>query len=151
MECAELDWEPVKYRYATSLRWTGEHKGDLSCEGKPDIKVACPPEWGGHAGIWSPEDLFVASIEVCTLTTFLSLLEKLRGDLISYESEAEGTAQMVDCVFIFKEIVVRAKVKVPTKEDAELAARAFDGLGDMCLITKSVKCKIRVEPQITVV
>ena len=145
-----MDWEPVKYRYATALRWTGEHKGDLSCEGKPVIKVACPPEWGGHPGIWSPEDLFIGSVEVCTLTTFLFSLEKLCGSILSYESAAEGVAQMVGYVFLFSEIVVRVKVRVPTKDDADKAARAFAGLGELCLITKSVKCAIKVEPDISI-
>jgi organic hydroperoxide reductase OsmC/OhrA len=146
-----LGLEPRRYSYSTSLKWTGEHKGILSCEGKPDIGVACPPEWGGHPGIWSPEDLFVASVEVCTLTTFLFLLEKHRGRLVSYESAAEATAQMVDNIFIFKEVVVKVKAGAPTAEDADKAARAFEEIRDWCLVTKSVKCEVRVEPQVSVV
>jgi len=145
-----LELEPRKYGYSTSLKWTGEHKGLLSCGGKPDLKVACPPEWSGHPGIWSPEDLFVASIEVCTLTTFLFLLEKHRGALVSYESTAEGTAQMVDNVFVFKDVVVMAKVKAPTKEDAGKVMKAFSEIHEWCLVTKSVRCEVKVEPQVTV-
>jgi len=145
-----MDWEPVRYRYATSLRWTGEHKGDLSCEGKPTLKVACPPEWGGHAGIWSPEDLFVGSLEVCTLTTFLFLLDKLRGRISSYESSAAGTAQMVDHDFVFKDIVIEVKVVVPTAADSEKAERVFSEIGKLCLITKSVNCEVGVRPEIAV-
>jgi organic hydroperoxide reductase OsmC/OhrA len=150
MECMAMDWEPVRYRYATSLRWTGEHKGDLSCEGKPTINVACPPEWGGHPGIWSPEDLFVGSLEVCTLTTFLFLLEKLRGRITSYESTSVGTAQMVKADFVFKDIVIKPIVRAPTAADAEKAARVFSEIGKLCLITKSVSCEVLVEPEITV-
>ena len=146
-----MDWEPVKYRYNTSIRWTGEHKGALSAEGKPDIGVACPPEFGGHPGIWSPEDLFVASLEVCMLTTFLFLMDKLRGKIISYKSSAEGTAQMVDGTFIFKEVVMRPVVTVPTPDDAEKAERAFRQVPGLCVVSKSVKCEVRIEPEITVV
>jgi len=145
-----MDWEPVRYRYATSLRWTGQHKGDLSCEGKPTLNVACPPEWGGHPGIWSPEDLFVGSLEVCTLTTFLFLLDKLRGRISSYESSATGTAQMVKGDFVFKDIVIKALVKAPTALDAEKAGKVFSEIGKLCLITKSVNCEVRVEPEISV-
>jgi organic hydroperoxide reductase OsmC/OhrA len=63
--------KPMKYLYQTHLRWTGEKKGRLSSKGKPDIEVACPPEFGGHPDIWSPEDLFLSSVEVCTMTTFI--------------------------------------------------------------------------------
>jgi organic hydroperoxide reductase OsmC/OhrA len=145
-----LALEPKKYGYSTSLKWTGEHKGRLSCDGKPDIGVACPPEWGGHPGIWSPEDLFVASIEVCTLTTFLFLLEKHRGALVSYESTAEGTAQMVDNVFVFKDVTVDVNVLVPTQEDVRKAEMAFSKIADWCLITKMVKCEIKLQPHIDV-
>ena len=68
--------EPVKHNYQTSLRWTDEKKGILSCDGKLDINVACPPEFGGHPRIWSPEDIFLASVEICTMTTFLWYVNK---------------------------------------------------------------------------
>jgi organic hydroperoxide reductase OsmC/OhrA len=146
-----MDWEPVKYPYSTSLKWTGEHKGLLSCEGKPDINVACPPEWGGHAGIWSPEDLFVSSVEVCTLTTFLFLMEKMRGSILAYKSTAVGNAQMnEDSVFVFKEILVRPIVEVLTEGDAEKARRAFGECPDVCLITKTVKSDVRLDFTVTV-
>lgn len=145
-----MDWEPVKYRYGTSIRWTGEHKGRLSCEGKPDIDVACPPEFGGHPNIWSPEDLYVASAEVCALTTFLFLIEKLRGRIISYESSAEGVAQMVDGTFIFKEIVIRPKILVPAPEDRDKVEKACEMIPGLCVVSKSVKTEVRILPTISV-
>jgi organic hydroperoxide reductase OsmC/OhrA len=145
-----MSFEPVKYSYSTHLKWTGEHKGLLSCEGKPDLQVACPPEWGGHPGIWSPEDLFVASLEVCTMTTFLFLLERQGGTVRSYTSTAEGTAQMLDRVFVFKGVVVRPRVQVASREDADKATLAFSELAQWCLVTKTVRCEVRVEPKVLV-
>jgi organic hydroperoxide reductase OsmC/OhrA len=145
-----MDWEPVKYPYSTSLKWTGEHKGVHSSEGKPDIPVACPPEWGGHPNIWSPEDLFVASVELCTMTTFLFLLDKTKGKIKSYESTAVGTAQMVDGVFVFRDIVVRPKIVAPSGENADKAAKALADCPKWCLITRSVKCDVKIEPDIKV-
>lgn len=146
----EMGWEPVQYHYTTSLRWIGEHRGILSCEGKPDIAVACPPEWGGHPGIWSPEDLFVASLEVCTMTTFLFLIERMRGRILSYESTATGTAQMVEGVFLFRDVVIRPRVLVPSEEDLDKASKAFGDCALWCLVTKSVRCEVRVEPRISI-
>lgn len=142
--------EPRTYIYSTSLRWTGEHKGTLSCEGKPDVPVACPPEWGGHPGIWSPEDLFVASLEVCTMTTFLFLLEKHRGRLVSYSSVASGAARMVEGSFVFDEVAVEVSVKVPAEGDVAKAARAFEEIEGLCMVTNSVKCRVMVKPRISV-
>ena len=112
--------------------------------------MACPPEFGGHPGIWSPEDLYVASAEVCALTTFLFLIEKLRGRIISYESSAEGIAQMVDGTFIFKEIAIRPMVLVPTTEDREKAQKAFEMVPGLCVVSKSIKTEVRIQPAILV-
>ena len=32
----------VQYHCQTSLKWTGEKKGKLNCEDKPDVNVCCP-------------------------------------------------------------------------------------------------------------
>ena len=53
------------YTYRTAVKWTEQKKGVITCGGKPEIQVATPPEFKGHEGIWSPEDLFVASVNVC--------------------------------------------------------------------------------------
>ena len=68
--------KPRKFPYRTAVRWTEEHKGVISSPDKPDVEVACPPEFGGHEGYWSAEDLFVAAVNTCIMTTFLSLAEK---------------------------------------------------------------------------
>ena len=82
-------------------------KEDLAVGGKPDIMVACPPEFGGHPGIWSPEDLFLSSVEVCFMTSFLYLISKRDIVLKSYRSESEGFAELVGNVFRFSLINYR--------------------------------------------
>ncbi|MDI6840610.1 MAG: hypothetical protein QMD71_07170 [bacterium] len=61
-------FKPKIYRYKTGTKWTEKHKGILSSEDKQDIEIACPPEFGGHYGCWTPEHLFVSSIEICIMT-----------------------------------------------------------------------------------
>ena len=78
------------YTYRTTVRWTGRKTGVASSAGKPDVQVATPPEFKGHEGIWSPEDLYVASINVCVMTTFLAFAERAGLSFAGYESEAEG-------------------------------------------------------------
>jgi len=63
--------------YHTNVQWSTQRKGKLSNKGMPTIEIATPPEFpGGHPDIWSPEHLFVASAEICLMTTFLSIAEK---------------------------------------------------------------------------
>jgi organic hydroperoxide reductase OsmC/OhrA len=70
--------------------------GMLSSTGKPDIQVSTPPEFKGHEGIWSPEDLFVASVNVCVMSTFLALAERAGLAFMSYESDAEGRVELAE-------------------------------------------------------
>ena len=61
------------FTYRTDLAWTSGRSGLLSAEGKPDLQVSSPPEFKGEPGRWTPEDLFVSAVNVCTMTTFAAL------------------------------------------------------------------------------
>ncbi|MBI3191832.1 MAG: OsmC family protein, partial [Pedosphaera parvula] len=55
-----------------------------------EFRVASPPEFKGEAGVWTPEDLFVAAVNVCTMTTFAAFAQRLNLPVLSYRCEAEG-------------------------------------------------------------
>ena len=141
---------PKEFPYSTSLKWTGQKKGALSCEGKPDIQVACPPEYGGHESIWSPEDLFVASVEVCVMTTFLWLAGREGMTPSSYESYATAIASMVDGVFGIPEVTVKVRIGVANEGDREVAKKVLGEVEEWCLVTKSIRPGVVIEPEITV-
>jgi len=98
------------YTYHTSVKWTDQRKGVISSAGKPDIQVATPPEFKGHEGIWSPEDLFVASANICLMTTFLAVAERAGLAFTSYESAAEGRLELVDGKFQFTAITLKPTI-----------------------------------------
>jgi len=78
------------YTYRTTVTWTERKRGVLSSPGKPEIQGGTPPEFKGHEGIWSPEDLFVASVNVCVMSTFLAFAERAGLAFTGYQSDAEG-------------------------------------------------------------
>ena len=145
-----MEFKPVVHEYKTSLVWTGEKKGTLSCEGKPDIKGACPPEFGGHKDIWTPEDLFVASIELCTMSTFLWLAGKQGLEIISYRSEALGQASMSEGKMRYTHLEVRPTVEVPSEDDVRNAEKLFGDIEKWCLINNSICTKVEIMPDIRV-
>ncbi len=142
--------EPVKYEYQTSLSWTGEKKGILSCKDKPDIMVACPPEFGGHPDIWSPEDLFLASVNVCTMTTFLWFVKKEGLFLKFYQSEASGTVEMVGGVFRFSSITIKVRIGISSENDRSHVEKMLKKVEHACLITNSISTDIHIESEIVV-
>jgi len=143
--------DPVKHNYQTSLRWTDEKKGILSCDGKPDINVACPPEFGGHPGIWSPEDIFLASVEICIMTTFLWYVNKENLSLKSYDSKANGTVEMSGGVFQFSSITIKVRIGISSKDDRSRVEKMMKKVERACLITNSIRTDVNIESDISIV
>jgi peroxiredoxin-like protein len=133
------------YTYRTSVKWTGQKMGVASSPGKPDIQVATPPEFKGHEGIWSPEDLYVASVNVCVLSTFLAFAERAGLSFTDYESDAEGRLELVDGKFQVTSVTLRPKVTLKNSEDAGKAKELLAKADANCLISNSIKTKVMVE------
>jgi organic hydroperoxide reductase OsmC/OhrA len=113
-----------------------------------DIEIACPPEFGGHPGFWTPEHLFVSSVEVCVMTTFLSLFQNEERPLVSYESRAVGRARIKERVFRFTDISIEPRIVVEHQEDVALARTAIERAADQCLISRALDFKPTVRPVI---
>jgi len=136
------------YTYHTTVAWTEQRKGVISCTGKPDIQVATPPEFKGHEGIWSPEDLFVASANVCVMTTFLAVAERAGLGFTSYECEAEGKLELVEGKFQFSTITLKPTIVLETSTDAAKARELIEKAEANCLISNSMKARVILEPTI---
>ena len=143
-----MDAKPKVYFYQTAVKWTEQRKGMIACEGKPDVQVATPPEFKGHAGIWSPEDLFVASANVCLMTTFLAVAERAGLAFSSYESTAEGRLELVEGKFQFTAITIRPSITLKVGSDAAKAKELIEKAEHNCLISNSMKATVTLEPTI---
>ena len=136
------------YLYQTVVKWTEQRKGMISCSGKPEVQVATPPEFKGHEGIWSPEDLFVSSANVCLMTTFLAVAERAGLAFSSYESTAEGRLELVEGKFQFTAITIRPTITLTVGEDASKAKELIEKAERNCLISNSMKAIVTLEPTI---
>lgn len=138
------------FTYQTSVEWKSHRQGFLQSEGKPQIDVSSPPEFKGIAGVWTPEDLFVAAVEICQMSTFLSFGSRKGLPLRSYKSSAVGTLENVDGKYRFTIVVVKPTIIVEnswTKEQVDELVRTAH---DNCLIGNSVSTKVIVEPNIII-
>jgi peroxiredoxin-like protein len=136
------------YLYQTAVKWTEQRKGTISCAGKPDVQVATPPEFKGHDGIWSPEDLFVASANICLMTTFLAVAERAGLAFTAYESTAEGRLELVDGKFQFTAITIKPTITLPSGGDTAKAHELIEKAERNCLISNSMKATVTLEPAI---
>ena len=136
------------YTYRTSVKWTEQRKGVISSAGKPDIQVATPPEFKGHDGIWSPEDLFVASVNTCVMMTFLAMAERAGLAFTSYESAAEGKLELVEGKLQFTAVTLKPTITLPANADAVKAKELIEKAETNCLVSNSIKAKVSLEATI---
>ncbi len=137
------------FNYLTDLQWVGGKAGLLASPGKPEFRVASPPEFRGEEGVWSPEDLFVAAINICTMTTFLAIAGKKGLELVSYTSTADGLLEFVGEGYQFTKVILKPRIVVAGDKDIETARSLLDDAHHKCLIANSICGRVFVEPVIT--
>jgi peroxiredoxin-like protein len=120
----------------------------ISSSGKPDIQVATPPEFKGHEGIWSPEDLYIAAANTCVMTTFLALAERGKLGFSSYECEAEGRLELVDGKFQVSLITLRPRITLASGGDVAKAKELIEKAEANCLLSNSMKTRVTLEATI---
>jgi len=140
--------KPRSWRYANSVSWKGERKGLLTAKHRPPLEIATPADFRGHEGIWTPEDLLVASVNSCVMTTFLYYCAKADFKLVDYQSSAEGIAELTAEGLAFTRVVVSPKIVVAPRSARDRAEAAIRRAKDRCLISNSLSCQIAVEPHI---
>ena len=139
------------HHYKINVKWDEGRIGTLSADSLPNFKVATPPEFPkGVPGVWSPEHLFVSSVAICVMTTFLAIAENSSLPFNSFSCEADGKLEKVEGIYMISEIELRVEVEIPEEKYREKAGRIIEKSDKMCLISNSVKSKILMKPSILV-
>jgi len=138
-----------EYFYSTKLEWVEGRMGQLSLPGFPKITVATPSEFPkGVPNTWSPEHLFVASINICIMTTFLAIAENSKLDFSAYSCEGTGKIEKVENRYLFTEVELIPKIVVKYTKDIERAERIIKKAEEHCLISNSIKTRVILKPEI---
>ena len=142
--------------YHTTVRWTGEHWGHLVMGNGPEMKFSAPPDAHGHAGVFTPEDAFVAAANTCVMMMFIWAAERFKLKLLAYECRTEGTKLIeLDRTEIFTRLCFRPVIRIaaagePKDVIVARARRALQSAQKYSLVANSVKSEIVVEPEIRV-
>ncbi len=145
---------PVKkfksFTYSTNVEWKSDRQGTLQSDGKPILDISSPPEFKGVPGVWTPEDLFVAAVEICQMSTFLSFGMRKEIPLKSYKSSAEGLLEMVDGTYKFTKVVIKPIITVGSSWTKDQVEELVHKAHENCLIGNSISADVVVEPDIIV-
>ncbi len=138
------------FYYDTKVEWKEGRSGDLTSAGFPDIKVATPPEFNGVSGIWTPEHLFVSSVNICLMTTFLAIAENFHLTFLNYACEGRGKLERVEGKFMISEIELNPKITVDSERERKKALRVIEKSENACLISNSIKTKVILNPEVVI-
>lgn len=142
--------------YHTTVRWTGEHWGHLVMGNGPEMKFSAPPDAHGHAGVFTPEDAFVAAANTCVMMMFIWAAERFKLKLLAYECRSEGTKLIeLDRTEIFTRLHFRPVIRIAAAGEPRAAVegrtrRALQAAQKYSLVANSVKSEIVVEPEIII-
>ena len=142
--------------YNTTVCWKGEHWGHLVMGNGPEYEFSAPPDAHGHAGVFTPEDAFVAAANTCVMMMFIWATERFKLKLLSYECRTEGTKLIeLDRTEIFTRLCFKPRIRIAANGESTSVVeartrRALQAAQKYSLVANSVKSEIVVEPEILI-
>jgi peroxiredoxin-like protein len=137
------------YHYRTELEWTGKKDLKLVGEKLPAIEAGAPPEFHGREGVWSPEHLFVASLNSCYALTLLAIAEFSKIELITLSCSATGKLEKMQTGgFQISEITLKPRVVLAAASDRARMPRILEKAKENCFVSNSIKSAIKIEPEV---
>ena len=118
---------------------------------KPTLEVATPPEFRhGIPGVWSPEDMLVASVASCFALTFVAVAERLGLPVLSIDVEGAGHVEKRrDGHFGFVAVEVDALIATEAGFE-ERAQEAAVRAKEACIVSKALEVPVHVETTVRV-
>lgn len=141
-----------EHEYRVDITWNEGRVGTMSSsELNEEIEVATPPQFpGGVEGIWSPEHLFISSVSSCFMTTFVAIAENSKLAFESLDIKAAGIMDKKDGKFMITEITLYPELVITDDAKSEKAKRIMEKAEAACLISRSVKTEIKLEPKVII-
>lgn len=138
------------YLYDTEVGWMGGRVGYLrSSADLPVLEVAAPPEFKGQAHTWTPEHLFVASLNSCYMATFVAIAELSKFEIVSFTCAAEGRLERQEGKpYRITEVTLRPRLVVSETTDLNRAQRLLEKAEKNCFIANSILTTVKVKAEI---
>jgi peroxiredoxin-like protein len=139
------------YQYTGIARWTRGRSGIVNAETvEQPIGFSSPPEFHGEAGSWTPEHFLVAAAAGCFVTTFLAIAELSKFEYVAIEASATGTLEKAEGGFRFTRVMIRPELTIAHESDRERALRLLEKTERSCLVSRSLRSEVLLEPKVLV-
>ena len=138
------------FRYQSSVQWEAGRKGVLRLKDRPDMEGTSPPEFKGEAGVWTAEEMLLASVNAWTLMTFVAFAQHEGVEFVSYECNAEGALENVEGMYRCTEIVLQPHVRVKSQEAVDRSQEILASAHANCFVSNSLSSPVKIHPEISV-
>lgn len=133
------------HRYGVRTEWHDGRRVTLEAPGKPPLEVALPPDVEqGVDGVWSPEELLIASLATCFELTMIAVAQYRNVPLHSLHVDATGYVEHKDHLYrlLMLELDVQAETDPAHESEIQrIAAKAHEG----CLVGNALGIPVRME------
>lgn len=141
-----IGYNAKKLNLKTTAVWEEKKRGYfITTEWKEPLPFSCPPSFGG-VDRPSPEDLFLAAIATCTLTTILHLCDSLHTQPNTLSVTTSATVQFNKNVNDFEFSFIKCIINISGEKF--LLERACELIPKYCIIRKNIKPQIVYEVNI---
>ena len=141
----------TSYRFTANAAWTEGRHGVVTGEARTaKLEFSAPPEFQGQAGFWTPEHFFLAAVATCFVTTFRVIAEFSKFEVEALEVGVEGTVEKAEGGFHFSRVVLRPLLSVHLEADRERGLRLLEKTERACLVSRSLRSEIVLEPTVVV-
>ena len=141
----------TSYRFTANAAWTKGRHGVVTGEPRTaKLEFSAPLEFQGEAGFWTPEHFFLAAVATCFVTTFRVIAEFSKFEVAALEVGVEGTVEKAEGGFHFSRVVLRPLLTIRLEADRERAQRLLEKTERACLVSRSLRSEIVLEPNVVV-
>lgn len=138
------------YRYVNTVRKGADADAVAIFGGPGELAIGPAPEFGGRPESLNPEELFVAAINGCLMTTLFYFLDRSGIELQSYRADAEGHIQKGADGFRFTRVQVNGTATLNGAGTAEKVRELAALAEKYCLVSRSVNCPVEYRLQVEV-
>jgi len=141
---------PFPHHYDATVQLTDAQyaEGSLVTAEIPALQVGPPPQFDGRPGHHSPEDLLLAAVATCHMTTLVALSRRKELPIRSYTAKASGTLEKTKEGLRFTSIGLRVDAVTVRGREAELSS-LIELAETHCIVSNTLRLKVELEMNVS--
>jgi peroxiredoxin-like protein len=137
--------------YQVSAWWTSGKAGIVRSDQVPTvIHFTAAVSFGGEPSRWNPEELLLASLASCFISTFQAIATYSKLPYTDLEIKVAGEITKTDSGFQFTSITMQPRLTIDDEALRATAERVLNKSEKLCLVSRALNTAKTFSPEILV-